>query len=231
VTKPGAPKVDYVIDLNNGEKTPLPEAIIRSRGTADERSLHASWASQYAASHDGSQLAYVGTGNDGNPQIFVAGIDGTGVRQVTHDSRAATSPAWSPDGTRIAYIGYGAGTVRNFFLLDVAARESTQITDGSRDVWDSQFTPDGSSLVFTEGPDCCPVLRTVPVVGGKSVILIRPEDGLQDSGQGSLSPDGSLVTFLGGGFPIAGGGHCGPWRLVAKRWRSRGSPPRRTRRG
>jgi hypothetical protein len=35
--------------------------------------------------------------------------------------------------------------------------------------------------------------------------------------QGKLRflPTGSLVTFLGGGFPISGRGHCGPCRLVA----------------
>ena len=68
--------------------------------------------------------------------------------------------------------------------------KSRQVTDDVRDVWDSQFTPDGLSLVFTQGPNCCPLLRTVPVAGWKGTILIRPEDGLEDSGQGSLSPDG-----------------------------------------
>jgi Tol biopolymer transport system component len=53
----------------------------------------------------------------------------------------------------------------------------------------------------------------VPLAGGKSTLLISLGEGLTDSGDGSLSPDGSLVTFLGGGSFESG--HCGPCRFVA----------------
>jgi len=117
VTKPGVPEVDYMIDLNTGVMTPVPKAIIRSAGKPGESDLP-----RYAASPDGSKLTYIGIGDDGNPQIFIAGIDGTGVRQLTHDSKEAMSPAWSPDGTMIAYQGSGG-----LFVLDVATGESTPI--------------------------------------------------------------------------------------------------------
>ena len=66
-----------MIDLNTGVRTPLPEAIIRSLGrTAEGRGAE----SQYAASSDGSLLAYVGTDEEGSPQIFIVGIDGTEIR-------------------------------------------------------------------------------------------------------------------------------------------------------
>jgi len=216
VTVPGVPAVDYVIDLNTGVMTPLPKAIIRSLGKSDERGPYPSLSPQYAVSPDRSRLAYVGTGDEGSLQIFIAGIDGTGIRQMTQDPLRATSPAWSPDGTKIAYEGYGSEDVRNLFVLDVATGESTQITDESRDVWWPQFTPDGSSLVYTGGSSSYPVLRTVPVAGGKSTLLIGPGEGVTDAGDGSLSPDGSLVTFLGSGWPRSDKpGHCGPCRFVA----------------
>ena len=60
-----------------------------------------------------------------------------------------------------------------------------------------QFTPDGSSIVYTSGSDGHPVIRTVPVVGGTSSLLIGARGDLRDAENGSLSPDGSLVTFLG----------------------------------
>lgn len=189
------PEVDYVIDLNTGARTPLPEAIIRSLGeTAKGRCAE----SQYAASPDGSLLAYVGTGDEGTPQIFHAGIDGTGVRQVTHDPTGAASPAWSPDGTTIAYVG-GSRDPRDLFVLDVARGESTQIADGVALPYSGlQFTPDGSSLVYTGGSFSVPELRTVQVAGGQSTILFgRGRGGMADAGSGSLSPDGSLVTMMG----------------------------------
>jgi hypothetical protein len=205
-TVPPAPDVpDYVIDLNTGVMTPLPETIIRTAiRTAGETGEGREAQSMYAASPDGSMLAYVGTSDGGPPQIFIAGIDGTGVRQVTHGLPAPWWPAWSPDGTLVAYA-----RSTGLFVLDVATGESTQVTDESGFTEDQglQFTPDGASLLYTAATptvDCtsiggCGELRTVPIAGGPSRLLIGPEgDHWGDLGgvvNGSLSPDGSLVTF------------------------------------
>jgi WD40 repeat protein len=200
-------EVDYVIDLNTGEMTPLPRAIIRSLGDTGRLPQF-----RYAASSDGSMLAFVGTGEEGSPQIFIAGIDGTGVRQVTHDQTRATSPAWSPDGTSIAYVAHGDADVPSIYVLDVATGEATRITDGVHSAWTPTFTPDGSSILFTEG-SAPPELRTVPLAGGESTLLLGPGDlydsasgWSSDSANGSMSPDGSLVTFLG--TCPEGGGPC-----------------------
>jgi Tol biopolymer transport system component len=217
--RPGvaAPEIPYVIDLTTREMTPLPRAIIGSLATGK--------FDRFAVSPDGSSLAFVGDGVDGSPQIFIAGGDRTprggrtGLRQVTHDPRRATSPAWSPDGTMIAYEGNGGGDRPNIFVLDVATEESKQITHESRPCpcpLGPQFTPDGSSIIYTGGTDSSPVVRAVPVAGGKSTLLIGPGEGLTDAGNASLSPDGSLATFLAGGFPESDEiEHCGPCRFLA----------------
>jgi Tol biopolymer transport system component len=240
---PGTPAVDYVIDLETEEMYPLPDMIIRTlelndaeraRCVARYRQL---CVPQYSTSRGGSLLAYVGAGDDGTPEIFIAGrsagespgIAGSEPSQVTHDPRGAISPAWSPDGTMIAYVGYGAGDVRNLFVLDVATGESTQVTHAGRDVWDVgvQFTPDGTSLLYTGGTDSHPEARIVPVTGGNSALFIEPGSGLNDAGNGSLSPDGSLVTYMAGGSPLAPDGspltyhgqeitHAGPGRFLSK---------------
>jgi hypothetical protein len=179
----GPPTVDYLLELDTGTWKPLPEGID---------------GSQHAASPDGSRLAYVGPGDEGTSQIFVADLDGSRVRQVTHDPVGAGSPAWAPDGTMIAYGGSGSGDLVHLFVLDVATGESTQIADGMSLGGGLQFTPDGSSLLYT----CCsgpqPLLLTVPVTGGERTILFgRGHGGMGAASNGSMSPDGSLVTMMG----------------------------------
>ena len=215
-----APKVPYLIDLKSRDMTPLPETITQSLAT------DRFGPSRFAASPDGSSLAFVGEASDGTPQIFTSGIDGTGVRQVTHDPTGAISPAWSPDGTKIAYVGNSSSFDGNLFVLDVRTGEATKITDETG-VSQPQFTPDGSSLLYAvysivEGVEAAE-LRTVPVSGGKSTLLFDPQArGFGYTGEGSLSPDGSLVTFMG--HRIGGPGAI---RFVADAdgtdWRSIGS--------
>ncbi len=177
------PKFDYVLDLNTGVMTPLPKAIIRSSARV----------ARCAASPDASRLAYAGTAADGSRQIFVAGIDGTGIRQLTDDPARASTPAWSPDGAKIAHGGSGG-----LHVLDVATGSSTTISGAGGPWAEPQFTPDGSSLLYTDTVSSSfAVLRTVPVGGGKSTILIGPNQGMGYAGNGSLSPDGSLVTMMG----------------------------------
>jgi WD40 repeat protein len=208
ITSPLTPKVDSVIDLSSGSMKPLPDSIIRTVGRSYERAPYQPWPERllhpvlfprYAATRDGSRLAFVGRGDEGRPQIFIAGIDGSGVRQLTRDPRAAISPAWAPDGRTIAYIGSGADGSEALVVLDVATGESTPLPEaGPIQPWAGvQFTPDGSSLLYTSGSWTRPVLRTVPVDGEKSTVFIGRAEGMADAGNGSLSPDGSLVTMMG----------------------------------
>ena len=184
----------FFLDIRTGEKTPLAESLD---------------GGLYTVSPDGTRLAYVATGDLGKSQIFVAGVDGSGVFELTHDVSGATWPAWSPDGTMITYGGYGSGV----FVLDVDTGRTRQIAEDFGHLG-LQFTPDGSSIVYTadritpEGRRQR-MLRAVPVDGGKSRPMIGPSGGLTDVQNGSLSPDGSLVTFLGS-TPL-----CGPCRFVA----------------
>jgi Tol biopolymer transport system component len=109
-------------------------------------------------------------------------------------------------------------------VLELATGQSKQVTDESPiRPYGLQFTPDGSSILFTGGPEARAESRIVPVSGGKSTLLFDPQArGFGYTGEGSLSPDGSLVTFMGHRI-----GGPGALRFVADAdgtdWRSIGS--------
>ena len=100
-------------------------------------------------SPDGSQLAFVAD-TTGSNQVWVMNMDGSGLRQVTHDAYEGIDPAWSPDGRRIAYVGFGEGTNRDLFVVDVATGKTRRIVKGPRDPWNPQWSPDGERLLYYE---------------------------------------------------------------------------------
>lgn len=204
------PETDYLLDLNTGQMTPLPESIV---GTGSRRTPPIAERG-YAASPDGSRLAYAAPGDSGKSQIFVANLDGTGIEQVSHDLDAASSPAWSPDGSKIAYAGHQGADPDNVFVLDLATGTSTQLTfstsksDPAAPDWGpweaslSSFTPDGASIVY--GASRCKAncnygefeTRMVPVAGGESERLMGEKfTGGNAIGNARLSPDGSLLSY------------------------------------
>lgn len=73
-------------------------------------------------SRDGKRIAFAGGRAAGEAAIWVVGVDGSGLRQLTSFSREAQYPAWSPDGRKIAFTYLLRG---NFDIYAMSA-------DGSR---------------------------------------------------------------------------------------------------
>ena len=192
------PKTDYLLDLDTGERSPLPESIV---GTED-------WTAGYAVSPDGSEVAYYGRAENGSAQVFVANLDGAHVRQITHNAVAEliwSTPGWSPDGTKIAYVGHRTDefTGRGF-VIDLASGVTTQVTSDTEEVLGIQFSPDGSSILYaaSERPYSFRV-RIVPLTGGEASTLVSGDRtwdgwGAEIPIEPRLSPDGSLLSYLCG---------------------------------
>jgi Tol biopolymer transport system component len=196
---------DYLVDLETGARTPLPESIV---GMYDV-------TSDYAVSPDGSRLAFTGPiGKGRGKAIFVANLDGTGVEQVTSVDAGVLErpagggdPAWSPDGSRIAYVGGRGGWWGNVFVVDLATGATTQVTDEPDGGGTStpSFTPDGESIVYSSEHEVSEV-RIVPITGGRSVRLVGGDGtNAQDP---ALSPDGSLLYYSCWDRSWGNGGLC-----------------------
>jgi Tol biopolymer transport system component len=126
---------EYLVNVTTGQRTEFHEF---PRGA---------WL--YDLSPDGSRLAFVAD-TTGLPQVWVMNMDGSGLRQISHDVYEGIDPAWSPDGRRIAYVGFGDGTNRDLFVVDVTTGKTKRVVTGPSDPWNPEWSPDGELLLYHE---------------------------------------------------------------------------------
>lgn len=81
--------------------------------------------------------------------LFVSRWDGSGLRQLTHDTFKDRGPAWSPDGERIAFYSDRSGNYEIWTIRPDGSdlRQVTRIGGSTADtpVW----SPDASRIAFT----------------------------------------------------------------------------------
>lgn len=106
----------------------------------------------FCVSPDGQWIAFEETPYEGGTSVYVAELDGTGLRQIS----PGVTPAWSPDGRFVAlahWPDFFQGTEGKpprdpgIFLLDVASGMSTRLTDQFPDS-NPAFAPDGGRVFF-----------------------------------------------------------------------------------
>jgi Tol biopolymer transport system component len=152
-----------------------------------------------------------GTGVD-NPtadsEIFTIKADGTGLKQLTHNTVNDYSPIFSPDGTKIAYDSVGDTTTNpegdyEIYLmnaLDGSGKKNLSNNGyGVRD-FTPIFSPDGQSIAYDSSG-----VHTSNPEGDWEVYRMSAIDG---SGQTNLSNNGSAVgdgnaDFSPGGTKMA----------------------------
>lgn len=95
-------------------------------------------------------------------EIFVVNADGTGLKQLTHNSVEERAPAWSPDGSHILYMSrIGDANAAGLGTFEVCVMSADGDGDGTaftRLTWNTvldataSWSPDGSQIVFHRNP-------------------------------------------------------------------------------
>lgn len=150
-----------------------------------------------ALSPDGSMLAYILLGEDGNTQLWVSRVDGSDRRLLSANGpttpAANASPDWSPDGQRIAWATGAPGALRIAVIrADGSGRQvvSSGVAGGS-DI-DAEWSPDGTRLVFVRSP----------AIAQSDLIVLTLATGVERSlglfsrnRHPAWAPDGKTIVF------------------------------------
>lgn len=91
---------------------------------------------------------------DRRKQVFLADVQGTGSRRLTHDPVDHDGPQWSPDGTSIAMRVHRRDRAgMQLVLLTVETGEHQQIGpgDGTVEAW--SWSPSGNQIFFAADPE------------------------------------------------------------------------------
>jgi Tol biopolymer transport system component len=176
-----------LVDLRTGAVTSLPGTI--------------GGGEFYSTSPDRTMFAYGRCCSSSNP-VFVANVDGTGVRPMTPDAVDGFGGRWSPDGSTVVYQRRDGATLEigNLVVVEVGSGETTQITDldpATHGWWflSPSFSPDGQSIIFhmprgRHGANTRWDVWSVPVSGGDPTLVVA------DASRGVLAPNGDQLAYL-----------------------------------
>ncbi len=135
-----------------------------------------------AWSPDGRRIAFA-SDRDGGNHIYVVGLDGDGLRQLTDGPADDTGPSWSPDGTRIAFARETAEGRSRLVVAGADGGGLRQLAPGEEPAW----SPDGRMIAFARGG----LIFLAHADGtGERQLTSGPGDGAP-----AWSPDGKRIAF------------------------------------
>jgi Tol biopolymer transport system component len=143
-------------------------------------------------SPDGKKLLLT-SDREGNPDIFMAAADGTGIVNLTHHAAYDADPAWSPEGDKIAFTSNRTGSFRLYTMKS----DGTELNDLlKQDLLYSVYpswSPDAQQIVFGgRGGDNTIQLFVVNADGGG---LQQISEGAAMNTYAAWSPDGQYIAY------------------------------------
>jgi Tol biopolymer transport system component len=144
-----------------------------------------------------------GTGVDnptGDYEIFTIKPDGTGLKQITHNTTGDVAPAFSPDGTKIAYYSVGdpisnpEGDTEIYRMNTLEGTGKKNLTSDDANDSHPDFSPDGQKIAYQSWG-----AQNSNPEGDFEVYRMNFFDGsAQTNLTNDLATDGAFVIRIGG---------------------------------
>ena len=97
-------------------------------------------------SPDGNRILFV-SDRDGNYNLYVVDMDGTGLTRLTSHPAADFNPCWSPDGSKIAFVSDRDGN-KDIYVMNADGSGVLRLTTDSGYDGAPAWSPSGERIVF-----------------------------------------------------------------------------------
>jgi hypothetical protein len=194
----------FVRDVTGESGTTAPEIFVSTIDDPGEvlqvTQLGAADTSNPSFSPDGTRIVFSSSNNRPSPDLWVVGVDGNDLVQLTDTATGEREPAWSPTGSQIAFTS-DQGTLGSteIFLISVtetgeALGSAVQATNADRSSYSPSWSANGQTIVFASDRTGDGDLFTMDSAGNNEQLLTIDDNDAEDR-RPSFSPDGLWVIF------------------------------------
>ena len=84
---------------------------------------------------------------DGNPELYITGVNGGDAQRLTHTPGVESSPTWSPDGSALIYASDASGPPL-LYRISTSGGTGRLVGTGFNYCTEPNWSPDGKQVAF-----------------------------------------------------------------------------------
>jgi Tol biopolymer transport system component len=145
-----------------------------------------------------------GTGVDnpgGDREVFTMNPDGTGLKQLTHNTVEDGVPSYSPDGKKIVFRRQVSASNTEIFVMNAVGTGQKNLTNKPADDDNPSFSPSGKKILFDSDRNSNQDIYVMNADGSGQKRLTTDPDSDFDA---TFSPRGNKIAFerIQSGSPV-----------------------------
>ncbi len=147
-------------------------------------------------SPDGEEMVFISV-VAGKEQLFRMRLDGSQVRELTHDDADHEDPAWSPDGKHIAFVLMRNG-LEQIYLMNADGTAVEPLTPAEVKTIHPNWNPDSKSIAYCTDDDLKPPKKNPAEIYSIEIASRKIVKLIGDGGVNTYpawSPDGKRIAF------------------------------------